>query len=100
MTFDAAGWRYDGIRLRGANFVLAVLFAAPLFPAEARAADYYVAPGGSDGADGSIAAPFATVGHGQELAKAGDTVWIRGGVYPFSGTTATVGVSFTKSGAP
>ena len=31
-------------------------------------------------------------------AAPGDTVYIRGGTYRFSGTTATVGVSFTKSG--
>src|SRR5215510_9209174 len=70
--------------------------AAPL---TARAAEYYVAPNGSDSAAGTMAAPFATVGRGQQAAAAGDTVWIRGGVYMFSGTTATVGVNFNKNGA-
>ena len=74
-----------------------VLLAAPL---AASAADYYVAPTGSDSAAGTMAAPFATVGRGQKAASAGDTVFIRGGVYMFSGTSATVGVAFTKSGTP
>src|SRR5262245_25147737 len=71
------------------------ILAAPL---GARAAEYHVSPTGSDSAAGTMAAPFATVGRGQQAASAGDTVWIHGGVYMFSGTSATVGVSFTKSG--
>ena len=62
--------------------------AAPL---TARAAEYYVAPTGSDSAAGSMTAPFATVERGQQAASAGDTVWIRGGVYMFSGTEDPVG---------
>jgi parallel beta-helix repeat protein len=68
-----------------------------LLPASVRAADYYVAVDGSDSAAGSMGAPFATVGHAQTVANAGDTVFIRGGRYAFSGS-GTVGVSFTKSG--
>ena len=59
------------------------ILAAPL---AARAAEYYVAPTGSDSAAGTMAAPFATVERGQQAASAGDTVCIRGGVYMFSGT--------------
>jgi len=69
--------------------------AAPL---TARAAEYYVAPTGSDSAAGSMTAPFATVERGQQAASAGDTVWIRGGVYMFSGTSDTIAVSFSKAG--
>ena len=47
----------------------------------ALAADFYVAPNGSDAAPGTLAAPFATVMRGQEAARAGDTVHLRGGTY-------------------
>ncbi|HEY1108873.1 MAG TPA: pectate lyase, partial [Opitutaceae bacterium] len=47
----------------------------------ARAAEYFVAPGGSDTAGGSIDAPFATIQRAQASAEPGDTVWIRGGAY-------------------
>ncbi len=45
------------------------------------AADYYVAPSGSDSAPGSSARPFRTIGRGAEAAHPGDTVHVRGGVY-------------------
>lgn len=45
------------------------------------AAEYFVAPDGSDAAAGTKAAPFATVQHAQQAVAPGDTVWIRGGVY-------------------
>jgi hypothetical protein len=69
-----------------------------LLPVSARAADYYVATDGNDDNPGTLEAPFATVERGQEEASPGDTVFIREGVYEFSSTTRTVGVSFTKSG--
>jgi hypothetical protein len=75
-------------------FLPALLAALP-----ANAAEYYVAPNGNDSAAGTEAAPFRTVGRGQTAASAGDTVFIRGGVYSFSGTSATIGVAFDKSGA-
>ena len=81
--------------VRLACVATSALLTAPL---AASAADYYVAPTGSDSAAGTMAAPFATVGRGQTAASAGDTVFIRGGVYMFSGTSATVGVAFSKSG--
>jgi hypothetical protein len=74
-----------------AGFVLA-------FAGSARAADYYVAVDGDDSHAGTTAEPFATVERAQTAAAAGDTVYLRGGVYKFSGTTREVGVSFTKSG--
>lgn len=46
-----------------------------------RAAEYYVAPAGSDDAAGTIDAPFATVQRAQKATAPGDTVFIRGGVY-------------------
>lgn len=43
--------------------------------------NYYVAPNGSDGNNGSLNRPWATVNHGGGKAKPGDTVFIRGGIY-------------------
>lgn len=59
---------------------------------------FYVAPIGSDQAAGTEVAPFASITKAQTAASAGDTVYIRGGVYRFSGTSATIGVAFSKSG--
>jgi hypothetical protein len=85
-------------RISSAVMSLATLFSVAA-AGPAAAADYYVAPDGNDTTgNGTMGMPFATVGRGQTAASAGDTVFIRGGVYTFSGTTATVGVSFTKSG--
>jgi RNA polymerase sigma factor (sigma-70 family) len=44
-------------------------------------ADLYVAPDGSDAADGSWARPFATVAHAVEVVRPGQTVAVRGGTY-------------------
>src|SRR5215207_1287351 len=61
-------------------------------------AEYYVAPNGNDVNPGTFTLPFASAARGQQAATAGDTVWLRGGVYAFSGTTQSVGVLFNKSG--
>ena len=50
-------------------------------PVISRGAAWYVAPGGSDDAPGSIEQPFASVQRGQSAAVPGDTVFIRGGTY-------------------
>jgi hypothetical protein len=76
-----------------------VVAAIAIYGAPAHADDYYVAPDGDDDAPGSLEQPFGTVERAQEAAAPGDTVFLRGGVYAFSGTQASVGVSFTKSGA-
>ena len=52
-------------------------------PPPAAAAYYYVATTGSDSNPGTEALPFASIARGQEAAAAGDTVWIRGGVYEY-----------------
>jgi len=74
--------------------VASLFFAWPAY-----ATDYYVATTGSDTNPGTIDRPFATVGRGQTAAVAGDTVFIHGGTYAFSGTGQTEGVRFTKNGA-
>jgi hypothetical protein len=52
-----------------------------LFALRLDAAEYYVAPNGSDASAGTIAAPFATVQRAQAAVAPGDTVFIRGGTY-------------------
>lgn len=60
----------------------------------AAAAEYYVAPDGSDSNDGSMAQPFATLSKANGAAAAGDTVWLRGGTYYL-----TTQVVLSKSGS-
>ena len=57
---------------------LALLFAAP---AGLYAADYVVAPNGSDGAPGTADAPFQTVQKAAQVLKPGDTAYLRAGTY-------------------
>jgi hypothetical protein len=45
------------------------------------AAEFFVAPDGSDTAAGTRPAPFATIQRAQQAAAPGDTVLIRGGIY-------------------
>ena len=82
-------------------FALSCCALAPAF-----AADYYVAPDGSDAAAGTLAAPWRSAMHAQERVQAGDTVYFRGGRYVFTAgvnacasRTATVNaVTLDKSG--
>jgi len=57
------------------------LFALLSSAGRAGAAEYYVSPTGNDSNAGSLAAPFATLQKGNDVAAAGDTVWLRGGTY-------------------
>src|SRR5262245_38386000 len=73
----------------------ALVFAA----CPALAAEYYVAPNGSDSDPGSMSQPFATLQKGHDMAVAGDTVWIRGGTYTIvTPKTSAAGITLTKSG--
>src|SRR5262245_49994211 len=62
----------------------------------ALAADRYVAPGGDDAADGSQAAPWATIGFSATQVAAGDTVHVAPGTYAESITSSASGAD----GAP
>jgi hypothetical protein len=53
----------------------------------AGAADWYVAPGGSDAAAGSIEAPWKSIAHAQAMARPGDTVYLRAGIYAYTEAT-------------
>ena len=71
-----------------------------LAASRALARDYYVATTGNDANAGTPEQPFATVQKGANTAVAGDTVYIRGGVYAIvgAGASATAGVLFSRSG--
>lgn len=43
--------------------------------------DYYVATGGNNSNQGSLSSPFLTINKAATVAKAGDTVLVRGGIY-------------------
>lgn len=47
----------------------------------AHGAEYVVAKAGNDANDGSVANPFLTIGRAAELARPGDTVTVREGIY-------------------
>ena len=64
------------LRLTFRFLSLVLVFVTPLV-----AAEFYVAPNGSDAAAGTKAAPFATIQRSQQSAAPGDTVLIRGGTY-------------------
>ncbi|WP_425399998.1 right-handed parallel beta-helix repeat-containing protein [Aeoliella sp.] len=80
----------------------AVLLMVLLASARLEAGEFFVAVDGNDGNPGTIDLPFASIARGQEAAHAGDTVWIRGGVYEYSaGAGASENaVLFDKSGSP
>jgi parallel beta-helix repeat protein len=60
---------------------VAVVSLVSLASASLHAATFYVATNGSDSNPGSITQPFATITHASKSARAGDIVYVRGGVY-------------------
>ena len=52
-----------------------------LLPTTLHAATYYVSLTGADTNAGSISAPFRTINQAQITASAGDTIYVRGGIY-------------------
>jgi hypothetical protein len=83
------------------RYVLSGLLVAiqALAAADAWSKDYFVATTGKDVNPGSIDQPFATLQRGADVAVAGDTVYIRGGVYLVAtGASSSVGISFSRSG--
>jgi Right handed beta helix region len=53
----------------------------PLVAASAATKTYYIAPNGSDLNTGTINKPFATIQKAHDLARPGDTIYVRGGTY-------------------
>ncbi len=64
------------------RLALLTAIAVLRFTSSAGATDFYVAPGGSDGADGSsVATAWATLNHAAGLVNAGDSVHVLDGSY-------------------
>ena len=86
----------------GARFLLMAGIA--IAAAQAFGAVYYVATDGSDNNAGTKAKPFASLNKANTVVHAGDTVWIRGGVYEltttvfFSRYNMTAAILLTTSG--
>lgn len=78
---------------------IAVLLAVFLATAPAHAADWFVAPDGSDTATGSGDDPFESWQAAIDRARPGDTVHVAPGTYPVAGPRG-VGVAITRSGRP
>jgi hypothetical protein len=71
----------QGLFLKLSVFLL-VLLSVPLCHVSASySAIYYVAATGNDSHDGSISSPWASVAKASATMVAGDTVYIRGGIY-------------------
>ena len=52
---------------------------------------YYVSVGGSDAGAGTQREPFGTLGQAMRVLRAGDTLWVRGGVYEENVEVSTAG---------
>jgi parallel beta-helix repeat protein len=75
---------------------VAMALGLALMQGQAWAAEYHVATTGSDTGTGSAASPWATVKKAAEVAAAGDTVWVHGGLY-MNQPKATCAKSGTKA---
>ena len=75
-----------------------------VFCTSALAADYYVSTTGSDGNEGTLASPFATLEKARDSAASGDTVYLLSGIHyrtnPFTLVYTNSGVTYRgNSGA-
>jgi hypothetical protein len=76
------------------SLMLWILFAAyPVY-----GSTYYVATYGNDSNVGDINHPFATIYHGESVAVAGDTIYVRGGTYTYTGSSTAITLH-SKSGS-
>lgn len=85
--------------------VIALCLAAVSLPAFSTV--YYVSPAGSNAAAGTKSSPFLTIQKAQELVMAGDTVYVRGGIYRMTESQITTNagiwayvIHISKSGMP
>lgn len=67
------------------------------FSAVASATDYYISPSGSDNNPGAINSPFFTLNKAWSVAKAGDVIYARGGVYKYDSRQELTNKSGTSS---
>nr|MBP6672317.1 right-handed parallel beta-helix repeat-containing protein [Bacteroidota bacterium] len=82
-----------GKRMSFASRNIFILFMVVLAAVLSEAKSLYVAKNGVDTNTGTIDSPFLTIGKGINSMIAGDTLFIRGGVYALSAT-----ISISKSG--
>jgi hypothetical protein len=66
--------------------VLFILFAV----CPAYCSTYFVATDGNDANPGTIGSPFKTIGYAVGLVVAGDTIYVRGGTYSYTGGTTAI----------
>lgn len=63
----------------------------------ASAANYYISPSGNDSNNGTIDSPFFTLNKAWSVARAGDVIYARGGIYRFNSRQNLTGKSGTSS---
>ena len=95
---------------KGLVFTLVLAFSPfPVVGQEVVQGAYYVSPSGSDSNDGLLVeeggtGPWRTIQHAAQTVIAGDTVYVREGVYtepdPIEGSTQTWGIRPANDGAP
>lgn len=79
--------------------VLWTFLVLVFLPAPARAADWFVAPGGSDETgSGTFGQPFKSIGSALDAAQPGDRAILRGGEYRLAGGEGTI--RFPRAGRP
>ena len=85
-------------------FALGAVLTVALSASQSFGAVYYVATDGSDSAAGTKDKPFASLNKANTVVQAGDTVWIRGGIYDLHDTVffaryrMTAAIVLTASG--
>lgn len=76
--------------------VVAAFLSILVSAAAAQAATYYVSTSGSDSNSGSLSSPFATIYKANSVVKAGDVVYVRGGVYNALVSISAAGTSSAR----
>jgi hypothetical protein len=61
---------------------------------------YYVDPNGNDSNVGDINHPFKTIKKGVDTAVAGDTVYVRGGTYTYTGSSTAITLPVKNGSSP
>lgn len=82
--------------MRSKMLVVVALIALSAIASQAEAATLYVSTSGSDASNGAISTPFRTITKAAQMAKPGDQVHVRGGVYYETVTIASKGTSAAR----
>ncbi|MEX2116990.1 MAG: right-handed parallel beta-helix repeat-containing protein [Bacteroidota bacterium] len=75
------------------RYLAVLFFIFIIVQIQARATQYFVAPTGNDLNAGTMDSPFATITKAQSVMVAGDTTYVRGGLYALGAT-----ITLNKSG--